>query len=84
MLSYSVEKSANVKSVSERELEILSLIAEGLSNKEIAQRLFLSEETVKSHKRNLFSKFSARNAPHLVQKAFQNGYLNITTSQRLK
>jgi len=62
-----------VKSVSTRELEILKLISEGLSGKEIANRLFVSEETVKSHRKNLFNKFSARNSPHLVQKAFQTG-----------
>jgi DNA-binding CsgD family transcriptional regulator len=64
-----------VKPVSTRELEILKLISEGLSGKEIANRLFVSVETVKSHRRHLFDKFSARNSPHLVQKAFQTGLL---------
>jgi DNA-binding CsgD family transcriptional regulator len=64
-----------MESISKRELEILGLIAEGLSNKEIAYRLFVSEETIKSHKKHLFHKFSARNSPHLVQKAFLRGYL---------
>jgi DNA-binding CsgD family transcriptional regulator len=65
-----------VKTISARELEILALISEGLSSKEIAGRLFLSEETVKSHRRHLFTKLSARNSPHLVQKAFLNGFLS--------
>jgi len=68
-----------VKSVSARELEILSLISEGMSGKEIARRLYLSEETVKSHRRHLFNKFSAKNSPHLVQKAFLKGFLNKKT-----
>lgn len=65
-----------MKPVSTRELEILELISQGLSNKEIATRLFVSEETVKSHKRHLFGKFSARNSPHLIQRAFVSGFLN--------
>jgi DNA-binding CsgD family transcriptional regulator len=68
-----------VKTVSTRELEILQLISEGLSSKEIASRLFISEETIKSHRRHLFNKFSARNSPNLVQKAFLKGFLNNNT-----
>lgn len=62
--------------LSARELEILKLISEGMSSKEIAGRLYLSEETIKSHRRHLFSKFSAKNSPHLIHKAFLKGYLN--------
>lgn len=42
--------------LSEREREVAALAAEGLRNKEIAQRLFISEETVKSHIRSIFNK----------------------------
>ena len=52
------------------------MISEGLSGKEIASRLFVSEETVKSHKRHLFNKFSARNSPNLVRNAFLKGTLD--------
>jgi DNA-binding CsgD family transcriptional regulator len=68
-----------MKSISTREREILKLISEGLSSKEIAKGLFISEETVKSHRRNLFCKFSARNAPHLIQKAFLDGFFISNT-----
>ncbi len=64
------------KHVTSREREILDLISQGFSTKEIASRLFISEETVKSHRHHLFSKFSARNSPHLIQKALNDGILN--------
>jgi DNA-binding CsgD family transcriptional regulator len=53
--------------VTPRELEILTLIAEGLSNREIGQRLFVSENTVKTHSANLFAKLGARRRIQAVQ-----------------
>jgi DNA-binding CsgD family transcriptional regulator len=61
-------------------MEILGLISEGFSTKEIARRLFVSEETVRSHRKHLFIKFSARNSPHLVQMAFLKGVLSNTNT----
>lgn len=58
-----------------RELEILGLIAEGLSNREIAERLFVSENTVKTHSSRVFSKLSARRRTHAVQIAKEAGIL---------
>ena len=58
-----------------RELEILRLIAEGLSNREIAERLFVSENTVKTHSANLFSKLNARRRTQAVQIAKKAGVL---------
>jgi NarL family two-component system response regulator LiaR len=46
--------------ITKRELEVLQLMAEGLSNKEIADRLFLSLSTVKSHSNNLFDKLGVQ------------------------
>jgi LuxR family maltose regulon positive regulatory protein len=45
-----------VESLSPRELEILKLIADGLSNREIGERLFLALDTVKGHNRRIFEK----------------------------
>jgi DNA-binding CsgD family transcriptional regulator len=50
-----------------RELEILELIAGGLSNREIAERLFVSENTVKTHSSRLFDKLSAKRRTQAVQ-----------------
>jgi DNA-binding NarL/FixJ family response regulator len=50
-----------------RELEILGLIAEGLSNKEIAERAFVSENTVKTHASRVFDKLGARRRTEAVQ-----------------
>ena len=53
--------------ITRRELEILELIAGGLSNREIAERLFVSENTVKTHSSRLFDKLSARRRTQAVQ-----------------
>jgi DNA-binding CsgD family transcriptional regulator len=53
--------------ITPRELEILGLIAEGLSNREIAARLFVSENTVKTHSRRLFDKLGAQRRTQAVQ-----------------
>jgi DNA-binding NarL/FixJ family response regulator len=56
-----------------REIEVLQLISEGLVNREIGHRLFLSEETVKSHVRHLLAKLQARSRAHAVAVGFRRG-----------
>jgi Response regulator containing a CheY-like receiver domain and an HTH DNA-binding domain len=53
--------------ITPRELEILRLIAAGLSNREIADRLFVSENTVKTHSSRLFGKLGAKRRTQAVQ-----------------
>lgn len=55
--------------ITPRELEILKLIAAGLSNREIAERLFVSENTVKTHSSRVFDKLGARRRTQAVQLA---------------
>ena len=58
-----------------REIEVLQLISEGLVNREIGHRLFLSEETVKSHVRHLLAKLQARSRAHAVAVGFRRGLI---------
>jgi len=53
--------------ITKRELEILQLIAQGMSNREIAEKLFVSENTVKTHSSRLFDKLSAKRRTQAVQ-----------------
>ena len=55
--------------ISERELDVLQLMAEGLSNKEIGERLFVSESTVKTHASRLFVKLDVKRRTQAVAKA---------------
>jgi two-component system, NarL family, response regulator LiaR len=61
--------------VTRRELEILGLIAHGLSNREIAERLFVSENTVKTHSSRLFDKLSAKRRTQAVQRGKELGLI---------
>lgn len=58
-----------------REIEVLQLISDGLVNREIGTRLFLSEETVKSHVRHLLAKLQARSRAHAVAVGFRRGLI---------
>jgi DNA-binding CsgD family transcriptional regulator len=61
--------------VTPRELEILELIAAGLSTREIAERIYVSENTVKTHASRLFDKLGARRRTQAVQLAKQHGLI---------
>ena len=56
-------------SISKREYEVLELISQGLSNQEIAEKLFVSTSTVKTHVSSLFSKLDARRRTQAIQRA---------------
>ena len=61
--------------ITRRELEILELIAHGMSNREIAEKLFVSENTVKTHSRRVFDKLGARRRTQAVQMGKEFGLL---------
>lgn len=63
--------------LSEREQEILRLIAEGYTNSEIADKTFTSKRTVEGHRSNLINKFKVKNTAQLVRVACNSGHLRL-------
>ncbi|HPT12398.1 MAG TPA: response regulator transcription factor [Bacteroidales bacterium] len=61
--------------VTRRESEILKLIADGFTNQEIAEKLFISTSTVDSHRKNLLLKFDAKNSAMLIKAAISKGII---------
>ncbi|MEL7145215.1 MAG: LuxR C-terminal-related transcriptional regulator [Bacteroidota bacterium] len=62
--------------ISQREMDVLQLMAEGHSNQEIADKLFISIHTVKTHSSNLFSKLQVKRRTQAVQKSKEIGLLS--------
>ena len=71
------ENTGTYESLSEREKEVLALIAKGFSNKEIAEQLIISVKTVESHKSNVMEKLGLKTRPELVKFAVKKGLLNF-------
>lgn len=65
--------TANLASLTEREIEIIRLISEGLSNKQIGETLFISHRTVDTHRTNLMKKLDVNNVAGLVKVAIKSG-----------
>lgn len=70
-------ESGNEEGLTRREMEVLKLIAEGLYNKEIADRLTISEKTVKNHVSNIFRKIEVSDRTQAAVFAIKNGYVEI-------
>lgn len=67
----------DVPLITKRESEILKLIADGLTNQEIADQLFISIFTVDSHRKNLLLKFNAKNTATLIKTVISKGIIDI-------
>ncbi|MCD6309404.1 MAG: response regulator transcription factor [Candidatus Eremiobacteraeota bacterium] len=65
----------SLRQVSDREVEVLQCVAEGLTNKEIAEKLFISEKTVKAHLRSIFRKLEVGDRAHAVAYAMRRGWV---------
>lgn len=76
-LKSSPEHAESQHILSQREREILLLISKGLSNQEIADRLFISKRTVDKHRANILEKTGTRNTANLVVYAIKNGLVEI-------
>ena len=61
--------------LSQRELEILKLIAQGLSNREIGERLFLALDTIKGHNRKIFDKLQVQSRTEAIARAHELGLI---------
>jgi DNA-binding CsgD family transcriptional regulator len=62
--------------ISNREIEVVQLVAEGLTTAEIAAKLYISTSTVDSHRNNIMLKLNANNTASLIRIAIQKGYIN--------
>lgn len=62
-----------------REVDVLSLILKGLKRSQIAEQLFVSVETIKTHRKNIMAKFKAKDSGDLIQKATDYGYIGKST-----
>jgi DNA-binding NarL/FixJ family response regulator len=74
------EDVAAVEGLSAREREVVALLCEGLSNREIAAALFVSEPTVKSHLSHILTKMEVRDRVQVVIKAYRTGLVTIPSS----
>ncbi len=68
-----LQASPVFRDLSEREKEIISLVAAGMSNKEIGEKLFISHRTVDTHRTNIMKKLEVNNVAGVIRFAFQNG-----------
>jgi LuxR family transcriptional regulator, maltose regulon positive regulatory protein len=64
-----------IEPLSQRELEVLQLIAQGLSNREIGERLFLALDTIKGHNRRIYDKLQVQSRTEAIARARELGLL---------
>jgi two-component system nitrate/nitrite response regulator NarL len=71
------KSKANVPVLTHREKEVLQLIAEGYTNHQMAEKLFISPHTIDSHRKNLLSKFEVKNTAALINSAMKYNLLTL-------
>ncbi len=73
-------EKTNIEELSQREIDVVKLICQGLSNNEIAEMLFLSKRTIEKHRSNILQKTGSKNTASLVMYAIKNGIVNLDVS----
>jgi DNA-binding NarL/FixJ family response regulator len=71
----SLQTSSPSIEFSQREIEVLNLIAEGMTNVEMADKLFISKRTIEGHRQSLIEKTGVRNTASLIKHAIQHGII---------
>lgn len=74
-LKSGTEQLNSIPPLTKREKEVLAAVAEGLTNMQIAEKLFISVDTVESHRKNLHAKLNVKNTAMLVRFALENDLL---------
>ena len=82
--TYSPDEDQNGSSLTDREMEVVTLVTRGLSNKEIAQELFLSEGTVKAHVSRVMSKLGVDRRTDLVRHALSSGLVAMDDASEVR
>jgi DNA-binding NarL/FixJ family response regulator len=72
-----LDDAPSIESLTPRETEVLELVAEGLSNKAVAVRLGISDQTVKFHLTSITGKLGAANRTHAVRRAVRRGLITL-------
>ena len=77
LVAQTIAEHLGEQALSIRETEVVGLIAQGLRNKGVAEKLSISEETVKMHVKNVMQKLNAKDRTHAVAIAIQRGFINV-------
>lgn len=77
MINYMMNGQHDNKKLSEREEEVLKLIAEGKTNKQAADILFVSDRTVETHRRNILAKLECKNSTELIHYAIKHKLISV-------
>ncbi|MBL7858437.1 MAG: response regulator transcription factor [Cyclobacteriaceae bacterium] len=75
--SVQVERHSKVSDLTKREEEVLTIVANGKSNKEVAEELFISVKTVETHKAHILDKLGLKNNAELIKYALKNGLITL-------
>ncbi len=73
-----IDKDDNIRQLSNRESEVMGLLAKGMSNREIASELYISEKTVKNHVSNILRKLSVNDRTQAVILALKKGFVRLS------